>query len=480
MRQQPVTRPQVSGYRFNVRRLENAVVRRDVRGLNDPLRSQSRALVVGVVLAAVVLAGSALFGLIRPQPHLRNAEIVMTKDSGAMYVRMGEFMHPVLNLPSARLIIAKPGKPVLVSQKALAERPRGQLVGIPGAPDAMPFDPESVGRTWSVCDTADGGRLLETTLTAGPPDADHARHLGRDEALLMRSGERTYLVYEGQRALVDMSDGALTHALAVDNAVARQVSAALLAAIPETTEIEAPVIPGAGNPGPGSLRQYRVGTVIQAGDDSSAQLYVVLENGVQPVSPFTAELIRFTDSFGQSSIPVVAPDELGSVKFVTDLKVAEFPATAPKIVEHAVECLTWEPVAKDSSGKPTTRILIGPDVPLERNQATVELVQADGSGPNLDRVYLPAGTGVFARAVQAQSTEDRGDSLHYVADTGVRYGIDNAEAATWLGLLNAEPVPWQFLNLLATGPALGRSEALVIHDGMQQNVGGETAEQAEG
>jgi type VII secretion protein EccB len=449
LRQQPVTRPQVSGYRFHLRRLENAVVRRDVRGLNDPLRSHSRALVVGVVLAAVVLAGSALFGLIRPRSHLGSEPIVMTKDSGAMFVRIQGTMHPVLNLASARLIAGQPAKPVMVSQKALEDLPRGPLVGIPGAPSAMPYDAKSAGRPLTVCDTSEGGRLQNTTLLAGlPEDLGQTRELRSDEALLLRSGERTYLVYAGKRALVDTENGAVAHALSVDGKSARQVSAALLAAIPETTEIASPTIPDAGEPGPGSLREYEVGTVVQVGQGTGARTYVVLRSGVQQISPFTGELIRFTDSHGQASIPVVPPDALPD--FVNDLEVANYPETAPSIVDHATECLTWEPVARDSSGGATTRVLIGPGLP--GTPKPVELVQADGSGPNLDAVYLPAGTGVFAKAVQAPSSGEHGDSLRYLSDTGVRYGVDEAKTAAMLGLEDPEPVPWQIMSLLATGP----------------------------
>ena len=47
MPSKPTTRWQVSGYRFLVRRMEHALVRRDVRMLHDPMRSQSRAYAAG-------------------------------------------------------------------------------------------------------------------------------------------------------------------------------------------------------------------------------------------------------------------------------------------------------------------------------------------------------------------------------------------------------------------------------------------------
>ncbi len=94
----PTTRWQVNGYRFLVRRMEHALVRRDVRMLHDPMRSQSRAFTVGIVLAALGLAGCAVLALFRPQDRIGDAEIVVAKESGAMFVAMEGTFRPVLNL----------------------------------------------------------------------------------------------------------------------------------------------------------------------------------------------------------------------------------------------------------------------------------------------------------------------------------------------------------------------------------------------
>ncbi len=85
-------------YRFLVRRMEHALVRRDVRMLHDPMRSQSRAFTVGIVLAALGLAGCAVLALFRPQDRIGDAEIVVAKESGAMFVAMEGTFRPVLNL----------------------------------------------------------------------------------------------------------------------------------------------------------------------------------------------------------------------------------------------------------------------------------------------------------------------------------------------------------------------------------------------
>ena len=99
------TRLQVSGHRFLLRRMEHALVRGDVRMLDDPLRAQSLSLIAGCVLAVIAIAGCAIVAFIRPQGALGSAPIVMTRESGALYVRIGDTVHPVLNLSSARLIV---------------------------------------------------------------------------------------------------------------------------------------------------------------------------------------------------------------------------------------------------------------------------------------------------------------------------------------------------------------------------------------
>ena len=456
MGSQHVTRPQVSGYRFGLRRLESAVVRRSVRSLNDPLRSHTRALIAGGVLAAVALAGSAIIGLVRPQSHLGDAKIVVTKN-GALFVRMGDTLHPALNLASARLIAGEPANPVSVSDKALGDLPRGPVVGIPGAPSTLPVDPYAGGRAWSVCDISDSGRLKQTVVVAGKPaNAEQIRPLTSTQAVLMASGSNTYLVYDGKRAKVDTSDGAVTRALGIEGKTGRAVSTALLGAIPESTTIRAPDIPGTGGSGPGTLSRFRVGAIIQTNDGTAVQFYVVLANGVQEVSSVVKDLLRFSDPRSEPTIPMLAPNELRDIPPVSPLDVASYPSTPPQLADDAVECLTWAPDAGVVAAPARTSILSGLGLPIAAKAKPVALAQADGSGPSTDAVYVPPGTGIFAKT----------DTLFYVSDTGVRFGITDADAAKMLGLSKPEPASWPILSLLAPGPALGRTEAFVAHDGV--------------
>ena len=229
------TRLQVSGYRFLLRRMEHALVRGDVRMLDDPLRAQSLSLIAGCVLAVIAIAGCAILAFVRPQGTLGSAPIVMTRESGALYVRIGDTMHPVLNLASARLIAGNPANPEVVSESAITNAKRGSLVGIPGAPATIgsPLDGNESG--WTVCDDATtttviGGRIR------GRPDP------GRSVLVTPRteSAATTYLLYGGWRARIDLRNHAVVRALRLDGVAPQPVSRAMLDAIPEAPQIVAP------------------------------------------------------------------------------------------------------------------------------------------------------------------------------------------------------------------------------------------------
>ena len=53
MAYQPTTRLQVSGYRFMRRRMECALLGRDLRAVNEPMRGPAQSLLAGLALAVI-------------------------------------------------------------------------------------------------------------------------------------------------------------------------------------------------------------------------------------------------------------------------------------------------------------------------------------------------------------------------------------------------------------------------------------------
>src|SRR5437879_11106689 len=133
------------------------MVRRDVRMLHDPMRSQSRSLIIGAILALLGVAGCAILAFIHPQGAVGSAKIIVGKSSGALFVMVkdqsgAQTLHPVLNLASARLISSSPDSPTSVADAKLSSYAPGPLLGIPGAPQALPGSSQGTSSDWSYCE----------------------------------------------------------------------------------------------------------------------------------------------------------------------------------------------------------------------------------------------------------------------------------------------------------------------------------------
>lgn len=471
---QPTTRLQVSGYRFLVRRMEHALVRGDTRMLDDPLRAQSISLTAGAVLTAVAVAVCAVLAMVRPAGELGDAPILVVGDTGAMYVRIGDVVHPVSNLASARLIAGTPAQPRVVSQDAVDRAQRGPRVGIPGAPDRIATPLAGEESAWTVCDDAQG----DTLVIAGQI-ADGAVASGPGVLVTPRDGSAatTYLLHGSRRALVDLRHRAVVRALRLEGVVPQPISAAVLSAIPEAPEIRAPHIPAAGSPGPGTLRDYPVGAVVKvprasADPEGSTDYFVVLADGVQRIGEVTADLIRFTDSRVGEQIPTVSPDLVGALPVIDSLPVATFPQHAhpahqfsenPGIAEVPVICAHWH--ADRAGGNARTAVLVGDVLPVISNP--VGLAQADADGPAVDAVSMPVGRSAFVRSVALTGDGSSTGSLFLVTEAGVLYGIRDSGTGASLGLeAAAQPAPWPVLSVLPQGPELSRRDASVASDGI--------------
>ncbi|MCT2587303.1 type VII secretion protein EccB [Actinophytocola gossypii] len=302
----PTTKSQVQAYRFVLRRMQSALVRKDAVMLHDPMRTHSRATIVGVCLAALGMLGFLIWGILSPKPTAPNSDgIVIGKPSGQVYVMIAQpekQLIPVFDLASARLLLHArkqddsqgpsgsdgPGTaaatnvqvvaPEVIDDNELRNIPRGRLSGIPGGPGLLPSKDQRVGPPWTVCDETQLNREgsdenvdendptaknSETTVMAGVDQL--GEQLAQGESLLVRldaeSAEQdpaeqpAYLVYRtpgsanlpntsAVRAEVDLSDSAVRNALDLSGLEPREISVGLLNAIPEKAELTAPGVTG--------------------------------------------------------------------------------------------------------------------------------------------------------------------------------------------------------------------------------------------
>ncbi|HZC51281.1 MAG TPA: type VII secretion protein EccB [Mycobacterium sp.] len=457
MPRQSPTRLQISAYRFLLRRIECALLSGHTGDAAQHLRARTVSLTVGCVLAAIVVAGSAFLALLRPQPAFDRASIVMGRQSGALYVRVGDIWHPVLNLASARLIAATNANPQPVRESELARTKRGPLLGIPGAPQLLGPPLSAEDSVWTICDTAGNS---PTTVLIGPGGGPSVRRLRPEDAVVVApsSGSPAYLLYNGQRAVVDLADSAVVRALRLEGRTPRVVSPSLLNAIPEAPPIAPPRIRDAGAKGAG-LPGFSVGDVLRITRAGGDEYYVVLAAGAQRIGQVTADLLRFSNSHGSANIIAAAPDAIRAAPIVTTLPVATFPDRAPRdggvTDADTTMCATWAA----ASGHSDIAFLAGSGLPLPVGEVSVTLSQADGRGPALDAVYLPPARSAYVRG------DVQGGARYLVTDTGVRFAIHDDDAAHDLGLPAAAlPAPWPMLATLPSGPELSRQSASVARD----------------
>jgi type VII secretion protein EccB len=491
-----VTRHQVTGWRFVMRRIASGVALHDTRMLVDPLRTQTRAVLMGVLLVITALVGCFVFSLIRPGGSAANNPVLADRSTAALYVRVGDQLHPVLNLASARLIVGRPVNPTTVKSTELDKFPRGNLIGIPGAPERM-VQSTAKDANWTVCDS-NSGPASGVTVIAGTPDSTGARAaaLSAGRAVLVRNATSSWLLWDGRRSRIDLADHAVTGALGLgsDIPAPRPIAVGLFNAIPEAPPLSAPAIPGAGSPPRFALPlPTPVGAVVEAhaldtASGNGSLYYAVLPDGLQPISPVLAAILRNSNSYGLDQPPRLAADQVAKLPVSRMLDTSRYPDQRISLVDAArdpVTCVHWSKPAGATTNSLT--LLSGSALPVPEAVHTEDLVGA-GSDGTASRVALAPGTGYFTATVGQNAASPASGSLFWISDTGVRYGIENeaganapTKTAEILGLNPPPtPIPWSMLSLFAPGPTLSRADALLAHDGLAPDTRpGRTAAQGE-
>lgn len=471
-----VTRHQVTGWRFLMRRIASGVALHDTRMLVDPLRTQSRSVIVGALLLVTGVIGCFLFSLIRPSGAAGDAAVLADRETAALYVKLGDQLHPVLNLTSARLITGRPDNPTMVKSSALDQFPRGNMVGIPGAPERMVAS-TTRDAYWTVCDAPAGSAAGVTVIAGRPVDGgERASTLPAGHAVLAENGGRTWLLWDGKRSPIDLADRAVTSGLGIgaDTAAPQPIATGLFNAIPEAPPLVTPVIPNAGLPSAVPLPEpVPVGAVVVAYDsDNTLRHYVVLTDGLQPISSVVAAILRNSNSWGLAQPPRLDADTVARIPEAQAVDTDAYPSDRVTLVDVAadpVTCAAWaEPEGAQGS---SLTLLSGAMLPVPDGLRTVELVSSGTDGGPANRVALQPGTGYLV---------DSGGSLFWVSDTGVRYGVETgadagsasggADTLAALGLpASPLPMPPSVLSLFAAGPTLSRNDALLAHDTLAPN-----------
>ena len=409
---------------------------------HDPLRTQKLSLLAGCVLAGAALVLGAIPDWPGHSGIPDDAVLVMSRQSGALFVRQDGHFRAVANLTSARLLLGSPATPRLVDETALREVATGPVLGIPAAPASLGQVIAPREMRWAVCDDAGGSTTVSVGDDAVPAELDP--HTAVVAAVAHGDGS-TYLLYDGKRALLDPGEPAVARALRLDGVAVRKLSPLVLNAIPEAPAITAPRI--AGMDRPSAVTGFPIGTVLRVARTDSPEYYVALPGGVQRVGRLAAELIRFAAPAAGPEITAAPPELIARLPLVDDLLVAAYPDQPPQLLAADAElCATW---LSGSSG-----VAVGG--PADR-PGSVRLAGADGDGPAVDNVRMPPGCSLDV-------TDAPASARYLVSDAGIRYPVSDSAIAA-LGLSGSPArAPWSMVGVLPDGPRLDRDAASVSRD----------------
>jgi type VII secretion protein EccB len=454
-------RDQLQSYQFLVQRVLSAFVMRETDPPQSPLRRGIGAVFAGAMIAIIIAAGFAVFGLITKIGSGKwqvEGAVVVEKETGAPFLYHGGTLHPMVNYTSAVLASEQtPPRVFRESRRTLQRAPRGVMLGIPNAPSSLPDAKNTVGAPWTLCavpgaDVA-GRRTTSTALILGT--AMGGRRIGADEGLLVRDpvSNATHLIWHSHRYEIRGPNTVVS--LFGAQTAPTLASAGWLSGLTIGAPITPINLPDAGQPS-AAVSGRRVGELMAAQTATEQQFYVVMSDGLAPIT----ELQKAIYTGQVNAEPVqISVFEANNTRKSTKLEIPAGneppPARPPKLVTAAATdsaCAEF----RDARGEPALSVVSGG----RELTAGIPTSGALQSGTSLaDRISIPSGKVALVRALPSPTAVT--GAANIVTDTGLRYPVptDQALRALALPVTKVVDMPAGLVNRIPPGPTLDADAA---------------------
>jgi type VII secretion protein EccB len=452
----------VEAHQFSRRRLITAFVSGAPGGREVEPARPGRALVGGLALALLVVAGGAVTGLIfgRDEADWKQPGLVISKERGQPYLVStpedgGLVIRPVVNVTSARLILGSESEPTYVSEDAITTERIGEPIGILNAPANVPEPQALVQSGWTACTSAESGLQLTLAPRPGVSAAPGAGFLvesrgvryviaqaasGRGEQPSAYSYELPADAGTQDNLLRDLglSVGADASKVTTDWLSLWPVGGALEWSTFEIDGAGGRLTYGGGSSGLPS--QARVGDIVTTPGES----VVLAEEGPRPLDAFSLAVLRNSTIDGRP-VRELESDRIGVARLPPD-RSAHWPESTLAQVrgEYCAELET------DPGQVPVVALGVAPNssassvgVPLQ--QSAVSVTPAGGA-------YVLSG-----------AWSDTDDGSPYLVDSnGLAYPLVGPDVAANLGFADVDPpvVPDAWVELFDRGVNLSVSDAL--------------------
>jgi len=437
----------VEAHDFNRRRLVTAFLSGAPGGREvEPVR-YGRTIIGGIVLAALLVAGAAVTGVLKPAvgDDWRDNGLVIGKSSGSRFLMFDGKLYPVANISSARLAVDGKLKVSYVPDDILVKEPKLNAIGIVNAPDYLPPSSSLVKDGWTACTNAEGGlRTVVHHVPGATPTPDRA--------LVVRSAgdQSLWLVAGGYRHAIaaDTSSDTL-RGLGLDRSTPFTASDQWLQLVATGAPIAPFAVPDAGSPVSTPVAGLEtIGTPIRV----DGKGYVLGQDQLIPLSDFAYAVYRLGPE--GSSLPEreVTAAELDGLRTQTGDPIypGDWPRDLLSAYSGSTPCLL---LTADQDDTTTHRSVL----------ATPTDAGASPSG-NQITVSVEQGRGALVYA-STRSTGGSSDTEYLIDSLGVRYAIGPkairgpTQERLGYGAVEPVPVPRAWTELFGDGPQLSVASA---------------------
>ncbi|MGW4697639.1 type VII secretion protein EccB [Kitasatospora cineracea] len=462
-------RDELNAYTFARKRMVGAFLQPGGGGNDEDAPRPLRAVLPSFVVAAVVVAGFGMWGVLKPAapPNWDEGKyIIQGKSSTTRYVILKDgpnkesTLHQVLNMASARLVLPAGATVLSVADDVLDKYPhRGATIGIPYAPDKLPKkDDAGKAKLWSVCDTKSKQNAQSTVGQSVFIAADQDEKTLKDPARVLDENQALYVQEpnldaktDGSFYLVD-SNGA-KHAIGTYNQTDDQINALKLALFGQSPEaqrvtkdwmntladgnpVQFPDIPGLGDKPQNSHldlsdpKQKKVGRLLSFQD----AFYVVGLDHLYQITPFQYQLMKYdprlTSVYGSSNEAKADPINASDINKLQSQIDNHLMTEHPDMPTHQLK-------AVNIGEKPRT-VICSTYAGADQDGRIKRTVWADGEYPaqvsaNSLSAHVTAGHGLLYRAVDGGVLDTSGQtssgSYFLITDAGLRYSLPASTAA---------------------------------------------------
>jgi type VII secretion protein EccB len=448
----------VEAYSFSRRRLVTAFVSGAPGGREVEPSRPGRAIIGGLALAVLLIAGAAIAGVFTSNVDEGWADapaLIVSKEQGAAYVITASkaetggrpVLHPILNITSAKLILgADRAVPTTIPDAEIAEEDIGEDLGILGAPNDVPSTDRLIQSGWTACASGTDVHLdITTSSTVRPaPAVGEVVDVAGDIYLVaMGRPDPQTGVQQAYHYLVPKSgsrDRMLDQLGVPLVGEARKVPLSWLDLTPSGGALDSSSFDLAGAGGSTSIagREYVVGSVVEDVD----AYYLVTEDGFMKLDPFGYAVYTNVTRAKTSS---------GSVSGA----VAD-----PSYADPDGNDAHWPDATLDRPfGDACVRLLTTPGQP-PRTEIVAEPEDASVGTANGPSVSVDDGSGAYVRS---GSFDSGSQGRAYLVDArGNAYQLVGAIVPGNLGYGSVRPpvVPDSWVELLGNGVPLSQDLAL--------------------